>query len=97
MQNKYKVLKHIFWITLILFIVKPVAGQESVTGNWLMYFGMNRINEAISIHTEVQHRNHIVLPIDMEQLLLRKVAEIRELRRELEELKAPPARKEEDQ
>ncbi len=40
-------------------------------GNWLMYFGQNRISDKFSIHSEVQFRNHDVLPGDTEQWLLR--------------------------
>ena len=40
-------------------------------GNWLMYFGQNRVSDKISIHTEVQYRNHTVTPNNTEQLLLR--------------------------
>jgi hypothetical protein len=40
-------------------------------GNWLMYFGSNRLSNKISIHSEVQYRNHTVEPVNTEQLLLR--------------------------
>ncbi|MBL4593073.1 MAG: DUF2490 domain-containing protein [Flavobacteriales bacterium] len=40
-------------------------------GNWLMYFGMNKISNKFSIHSEVQYRNHTVAPVNIEQLLLR--------------------------
>ena len=36
-----------------------------------MYFGSNRLNDTWSIHTEVQYRNHEVVPNTVEQLLLR--------------------------
>lgn len=45
------------------------TGQEKL-GNWMMYFGMNKLNEKWSIHTEAQWRNHTVKP-KIEQLLLR--------------------------
>ena len=41
------------------------------TGNWLMYFGQNRVSDKISIHSEIQYRNHTVTPNNTEQLLLR--------------------------
>ena len=44
---------------------------EDVLGNWIMYFGQNRISDEWSIHTEVQYRNHTVAPVNIEQLLLR--------------------------
>ena len=51
----------------------PVSllAQEEKTGNWLMYFGMNKISDKFSIHTEVQYRNHTIAPNNVEQLLLR--------------------------
>ncbi len=45
--------------------------QEDRVGNWLMYFGMNKVSEKFSIHTEVQYRNHTIAPVNVEQLLLR--------------------------
>ncbi|MFK5878398.1 MAG: DUF2490 domain-containing protein [Flavobacteriaceae bacterium] len=45
--------------------------QEDKVGNWLMYFGMNRISDHLSIHTEIQYRNHAITPNNIEQLLLR--------------------------
>jgi len=44
---------------------------ENEVGNWLMYFGTNRITDDWSIHTEVQYRNHKLAPVHIEQLLLR--------------------------
>ncbi len=44
---------------------------ENETGNWLMYFGLNRISQDWSIHSEVQYRNHEIAPNTIEQLLLR--------------------------
>ena len=40
-------------------------------GNWLMYFGQNKLSERWSIHTEVQHRNYELSPATLEQLLMR--------------------------
>ena len=48
-----------------------VAAQEDELGNWLMYFGTNRLSDKFSIHSEVQYRNHTVAPVNIEQLLLR--------------------------
>lgn len=45
--------------------------QQNELGNWLMYFGQNRISDRLSIHSEVQYRNHTVAPVNIEQLLLR--------------------------
>ncbi len=45
--------------------------QQDKTGNWIMYFGTNKVSEKFSIHTEVQYRNHTLTPNNTEQLLLR--------------------------
>ncbi len=45
--------------------------QQNEFGNWLMYFGTNRISDDWSIHSEIQYRNHTIEPINIEQLLLR--------------------------
>lgn len=50
---------------------KSVAQEEDLLGNWLMYFGANKISEKTSLHTEIQYRNHTAAPINIEQLLLR--------------------------
>ncbi|MBE9489846.1 MAG: DUF2490 domain-containing protein [Bacteroidetes bacterium] len=45
--------------------------QENKVGNWLMYFGTNRVSDNFSIHTEIQFRNHTIIPNNTEQLLFR--------------------------
>ncbi|MBK8506466.1 MAG: DUF2490 domain-containing protein [Saprospiraceae bacterium] len=58
---------------LILFLgqlAAPLVAQGEF-GNWMMYFGQNRISHKFSIHSEVQYRHHTILPTDVEQLLLR--------------------------
>jgi hypothetical protein len=45
--------------------------SQQETGNWLMYFGTNKISEKFSIHSEAQYRNHTISPTNIEQLLLR--------------------------
>ena len=54
-------------------LVLPLSllAQQEETGNWLMYFGTNRISDTFSVHTEVQYRNHTLAPVNIEQLLLR--------------------------
>ena len=66
----YKIVSFI----LILFFSNSLTAQDQtqdITGNWLMYFGTNRIADDWSIHSEVQYRNHTVAPVNIEQLLLR--------------------------
>ncbi len=63
-------LKNLFFL-LITALPPSLFAQEGQTGNWLMYFGTNKISDQFSIHTEVQYRNHTVVPNEIEQLLLR--------------------------
>jgi hypothetical protein len=60
----------IFLAVAILSIPVSASAQDE-TGNWLMYFGTNKISEKLSIHSEAQYRNHTIAPINIEQLLLR--------------------------
>ncbi|HHH49786.1 MAG TPA: DUF2490 domain-containing protein [Saprospiraceae bacterium] len=63
----------VFKTFLFLLFLLPISllAQEAEMGNWIMYFGSNKINEKFSIHTEVQYRNHTIVPNNTEQLLLR--------------------------
>ena len=54
----------LFWGSMFL-------SAQNDTGNWLMYFGTNKISENFSIHSEAQYRNHTISPTNIEQLLLR--------------------------
>lgn len=61
-------------LTIILSIITLnsfAQNTENQTGNWLMYFGQNRLSDQWSIHSEIQYRNHTVAPNNTEQLLLR--------------------------
>ncbi len=60
-------------ITFLLLFLLPVSilAQQDKTGNWLMYLGMNKLNNKFSLHTEIQYRNHTLTPNNTEQLLLR--------------------------
>ncbi len=60
-------------IALFLSGMLPIVaqGQNNSMGNWLMYFGTNKVSDQFSIHTEVQYRNHTIEPVNIEQLLLR--------------------------
>ncbi len=58
-------------IVLILLLPFTMYSQEDKTGNWIMYFGSNRVSEYFSIHSEIQYRNHTMSPNNIEQLLLR--------------------------
>ena len=55
----------------ILILGSLLGFSQQDTGNWLMYFGTNKISEKFSIHTEAQYRNHTISPTNIEQLLLR--------------------------
>ncbi len=61
-------------LTIILSIITINSFAQNTkdqTGNWLMYFGQNRLSDKWSIHSEIQYRNHTVAPNNTEQLLLR--------------------------
>lgn len=64
-------LKKIILAIILIWLSNPLLAQQDKTGNWLMYFGTNRIHDNWSIHTEVQYRNHELAPNTVEQLLLR--------------------------
>ncbi|HHH49415.1 MAG TPA: DUF2490 domain-containing protein [Saprospiraceae bacterium] len=68
-MNKMRIYK----VLILLLFLQPIFthAQQSEMGNWLMYFGTNKINENFSIHTEIQYRNHTLIPNNVEQLLLR--------------------------
>jgi len=58
-----------FFIVFVLGIL--FSNSQEDTGNWIMYFGTNKISDKLSIHSELQHRNHTISPTNIEQLLLR--------------------------
>jgi hypothetical protein len=47
-----------------------LPAQESETGNWLIYFGNQKINDRWNWHNEVQYRNYNFIG-NLEQLLFR--------------------------
>ena len=55
----------------LLFLGSMFVKAQTDTGNWLMYFGTNKVSEKFSIHIEAQYRNHTISPTNIEQLLLR--------------------------
>jgi hypothetical protein len=56
---------------MLLISASPILAQQDAVGNWLMYFGTNKVSHNWSIHSEVQYRNHTITPINPEQLLIR--------------------------
>ncbi len=60
-----------FFVTILFLLPATILAQEDRVGNWLMYFGANRISDKFSIHTELQFRNHAVIPNNTEQWLAR--------------------------
>ncbi|NOY51544.1 MAG: DUF2490 domain-containing protein [Chlorobi bacterium] len=56
---------------MLVLLPVSILAQQDKAGNWLMYFGMNKISDKISVHTEFQYRNHTIAPNNTEQLLLR--------------------------
>lgn len=65
-----KVIARLSFLKALLFSASALLAQEGGLGAWYMYFGQNRFHPKWSFHTEIQHRNHDVLP-NVEQLLLR--------------------------
>jgi len=59
-----------YFFILFVFGILFSNSQED-TGNWIMYFGTNKISDKLSIHSELQYRNHTISPTNIEQLLLR--------------------------
>jgi len=68
MTKTYAKSKYLFLV--LLFLSVSTFSQEE-TGNWLMYFGTNKVSDKFSIHTEIQYRSHTLTPNNIEQLLLR--------------------------
>ena len=56
--------------TLLLLLPFQAAAQESETGNWMMYFGNQKLSDRWNWHNEIQYRNYNFAG-DLEQLLLR--------------------------
>jgi len=69
MELTYKFNKSIIYLMLLFPFI--TFSQQDKTGNWLMYFGTNKVSDKFSIHTEIQYRNHTLTPNNTEQLLLR--------------------------
>lgn len=59
------------YLLLVATFLSVSSYSQEGTGNWLMYFGTNRVSDKFSVHTEIQYRNHTVTPDNIEQLLLR--------------------------
>ena len=56
--------------TLLLLLPFQAAAQESETGNWMMYFGNQKLSDRWNWHNEIQYRNYNMIG-DLEQLLFR--------------------------
>ncbi len=70
MKTSFRILTALF-VLLSIFSNTFSQSAQDLTGNWLMYFGTNKVSDKLSIHSEVQYRNHTLLPVNIEQLLLR--------------------------
>ena len=42
----------------LLFLSPKMQAQDSEIGNWLLYFGNQKINNRFNFHNEVQYRNY---------------------------------------
>ncbi len=56
--------------SLLFLLPVTIFYQQDKTGNWLMYFGTNKLSDKFNLHTEIQYRNHMLTPNNTEQLLL---------------------------
>lgn len=63
--------RHLLLFTLAISFTLQASAQQDIWGNWIMYFGTNKVADDWSIHSELQYRNHTVAPINIEQLLIR--------------------------
>ncbi len=54
----------------LLFLSPKMQAQDSEIGNWLLYFGNQKINNRFNFHNEVQYRSYNFIG-DTEQFLLR--------------------------
>jgi hypothetical protein len=68
--RKRKLYSSLFIVMSFLFNCNYVFGQPPSTGNWLIYFGNQKISKKWNLWSEVQYRNYNVVG-DIEQLLLR--------------------------
>ncbi len=57
-------------IVLFVCVANYCFAQPSNTGNWLMYFGNNKIAHKWNLHNEIQYRSYNAIS-DLEQLLIR--------------------------
>lgn len=72
MSNKYVILQmNIYNLLIAILIFTNLAhSQKSNTGNWLIYFGNQKINEKFNWQNEIQYRSYDFIG-DTNQLLLR--------------------------
>lgn len=63
-------MKRITSIVIALIISKFVYAQPASVGNWLIYFGNQKISSRINFHNEIQYRNYNFIG-DINQLLIR--------------------------
>ncbi len=61
---------HFFRFLLFLLIPVSMHAQESAVGNWMMYFGNQKLSDRWNWHNEIQYRNYNFAG-DLEQLLFR--------------------------
>lgn len=61
---------HFFRFLLFLLIPVSMHAQESTVGNWMMYFGNQKLSDRWNWHNEIQYRNYNFAG-DLEQLLFR--------------------------
>lgn len=68
--KQLKLLNYLFFTAFILFQANGSFAQKSDVGNWLLYFGNQKISKKWNWHNEVQYRNYNFIG-DINQLLIR--------------------------
>jgi Protein of unknown function (DUF2490) len=70
LKRKYREMRIIKLTLFFLFIINLTFSQKSEVGNWLIYFGNQKINEKWNWLNEVQYRSYDFI-CDTNQLILR--------------------------
>jgi len=70
-MDKLTFYKIIFLLILIIRLPLHCLSQNDEVGNWLMYFGQNRLSDKWSLHSEIQYRSYTISADKPEQILIR--------------------------
>lgn len=70
-MEKWSFYKAILFLILFIWLPLLCFSQNDEVGNWLMYFGQNRLSDKWSIHSEIQYRSYTISADKPEQILIR--------------------------